>query len=97
MNISVGSPWVASAHVLASGFVRSLISAPKEFRRTCGYFPLNSDSATGPDTRPSTGSSSMAFRKASLRKTVYSYIENVAVHHRLDVLFFDTVGFGETS
>ena len=64
-------PWVASPNVLKSGFARSLISAPRGFKRTLCYFALNSDSVKGPDTRPPPESFRMTFCKASsLHKTV---------------------------
>ena len=62
---------MAPTNVLTSDFARYPIADPKEFNKTLGYSACNFSRGKGPDTRPSSRSSMMTFRKdSSLPKEV---------------------------
>ena len=77
-------PWAEPASVPSEGLVRSLISAPKEFRGSSGYLALSSDSDKGPDTRPPSKSPPMNFVTLPLYiRHSYSYLKTAAGRRRL--------------
>ena len=81
-------PWAASANILTSGFVRSLISFPEEFNKTLGYSARNCFKEKGPDTRHSSRSLLVTFvNPPRYLRQFCNYLENF-FHRRIHAVLF---------